>query len=260
MKLSFSPADLATIAEHASKLAKIIRDWLPFDGESDAKVHNWKTADSWFSLAADHYAQCERIRNPGGLPFIERGGFYNGPQDAGPFWFEICYALDEIAIVYRWRGLSDGSGTSCSFAWRETIPEIPSGVLKRLERAAAGLQNVAGVYLADEQPAGKPATTKPAAAIVIKATPKPAKLQGISLRSAAEVLAQRGEDHTEEILTKLRKFSHKFEKTGFALKPTNKPLYSIQAMAGLIVKCGYADSEKSASQNLKSRLEDCRDS
>lgn len=155
MALSFPPADLAKIAQHASQLAKIIRDWLPFDGESHAKVHNWKTADSWFSLAADNYAECERIRNPDGLPFIERGGFYNGPQDAGPFWFELCYALDAIAGVYRWQGLSDGSGTSCSFAWRETIPEIPSGVLKRLERAAAGLQNVAGSYM--------PATTEPAA-------------------------------------------------------------------------------------------------
>ena len=167
MALSFSPADLAAIAEHASQLAKIIRDWLPFDGESDAKVHNWKSADSWFSLAADNYAECERIRNPDGLPFIERGGFYNGPQDAGPFWFELCYALDAIAGVYRWQGISDGSGTSCSFAWRETIPEIPSGVLKRLERAAAGLQNVAGSYM--------PATAEPAAAIVVSHPLSPSK-------------------------------------------------------------------------------------
>ena len=58
--------------------------------------------------------------------------------------------------MYRWQGLSDGSGTSCSFAWRETIPEIPSGVLKRLERAAAGLQAIAGSYA--------PASTEPAAA------------------------------------------------------------------------------------------------
>lgn len=83
---------------------------------------------------------------------------------------------------------------------------------------------------------------------------------GVSLRSAAEILAQRGEGSAEVILKKLRKLSHAFNKAGYALKPRNKPLFSVPTMAALIVKCGYADSESDASQDLKTKLEDCRDS
>jgi hypothetical protein len=135
-------SELAEFTEHASKLAKIIREWLPVQGEATEKNHNWKTADSWFNLAADHYKQCERIRNPDGLPFDQRGGSYHGPADAGPYWLEACYALDAIATVYRWQGLSDGSGVPCSFAWKGPIPDIDGNLLKRLETAAKGLQSV----------------------------------------------------------------------------------------------------------------------
>jgi hypothetical protein len=107
-----------------------------------------------------------------------------------------------------------------------------------------------------------PATMEPTAATVPPTT-KPIPKQGISLRSAAEILAHRGGEGigtTNEILTKLRKFSHEFQKTGFARNMKSKPLFSVETMARLIMKCGYTDSEKSASQNLKSKLEDCRDS
>ena len=89
---------------------------------------------------------------------------------------------------------------------------------------------------------------------------KPNRTQGVSLRSAAEVVASRGEGTIVEALRQLRRFSHKFEATGFAWKPKNKPLYSVKTMAELIVKSGYADSVKTAMPNLKTKLEDCRDS
>ncbi|MBL8815197.1 MAG: hypothetical protein JNL58_04140 [Planctomyces sp.] len=91
----------------------------------------------------------------------------------------------------------------------------------------------------------------------------PVPKQGVSLRSAAEILAHRGGEGigtTDEILRQLRKLSYKFQGIGVAQNNKSKPLYSISTMAKLIMKCGLADSVKAARLNLKTKLENCRDS
>ncbi len=144
--------EFCTIAEYASKLLNVIKDWLPVVGDSPAKTSNPKTAELWFNQAARYYEDCELIRNSDYVPFAGRGpvmerGYSLGVHtDAFPYWQELLSTLDEIAVQYHWEGISDRSVLH-GWNWWEgaAIPSIKRNTLDRLERAISGLLAVAEI-------------------------------------------------------------------------------------------------------------------
>lgn len=128
--------ELHSLAENAAHLARIIRQWLPITGDTEAKAASWRTAERWFYQAGEHFTACERIRNPHKLPFGRRGGSYHGPSACSAAWFELSEALDAIAVVYRLEPVADESGIP-HLPFQQAVPVIESGILRRLELAAS---------------------------------------------------------------------------------------------------------------------------
>lgn len=141
---------LIAIAEHAGKLSKTIRDWLPVEGDSVTKTANPRTAEDCFSQAAKHYEECELIRNPDYVPFTGRGIIMERGYSAGVYsnavlyWSQLLVTLDELAVLYHWEGISDHSGAHGWNWWGEDpIPSADPNTLDRLERIISGLKTVA---------------------------------------------------------------------------------------------------------------------
>jgi hypothetical protein len=136
MQTPISSEALRGLAEAVQRLARIICQWLPVAGDSEAKTGSWRTAENWFHQAAELYTACERIRNPSKLPFGIASGRYCGPSACSAAWFEIQNALDEIAVAWRLQGVSDASGIP-HLPFGQDVPAIDGGTLKRLELAAS---------------------------------------------------------------------------------------------------------------------------
>ena len=129
---------LQVLAENAAHLAKIIRQWLPVTGDTEAKTASWRTAERWFYQAAEHFTICERIRNPHKQPFNQRGGFYFGPSACSAAWSELESAIDGIAVAYRLQPVADESGIP-HLPFEQDVPAIDAATLKRLDLAASAI-------------------------------------------------------------------------------------------------------------------------
>ena len=143
------------MAENAIELVKIVRQWLPVRGDMESKTGSQRTAENWFYRAADHYAVCERIRNPHKLAFNQRGGSYYGPSICSAAWFELETGLDEIAVAYSLQGVSDESGCP-HLPFEQDVPAVEPSTLKRLELAADSIIKAIG-----DEPAAAETPDKP---------------------------------------------------------------------------------------------------
>jgi hypothetical protein len=143
---------LQGLAENATHLARIIRQWLPVTGDAEAKTASRRTAERWFYQAAEHFTVCERIRNPHKLAFNQRGGFYYGPSGCSAAWSELESAIDGIAVAYRLQPVADETGTP-HLPYEHDVPAIDAGTLKRLELAASEILEAVRDEHADESKA-----------------------------------------------------------------------------------------------------------
>jgi hypothetical protein len=132
---------LRTSAESALELVRTIRDYLPVEGETQAKC-NSLTADQWFSHAGDAYTRFERIRNPTEMPWPgPRGSFWGeAPEGASEQYIELCYTMEPLCGYYAWQGISDGSRrTHSDVRGGGSIPAVPERILAAIEKPATRL-------------------------------------------------------------------------------------------------------------------------
>lgn len=194
---------LQGLAENATHLARIIRQWLPVTGDTETKTGSQRTAENWFYRAAYHYTACERIRNPHKLHFDRRGCYY-GPSSCSPAWFELETALSEIAVAYGLQAVSDESGIP-HLPFEKDVPAIDAGTLKRLELAASEILEA----VRDEQaePVGNVQTAEAQhSKIVVPTNEDVARVvnlvaSGMAVQTAAKEIAKNSEHSAGSLKT-----------------------------------------------------------
>ena len=138
-----TPKDLMTLANDALALARIIRDFLPIDGDTALKTSR-QTLGQFYADAFGYFSRCERVRNPESKPY-HRGRslslyWEDTPEGSAPLYMALGDALDDLCEHYGWQGPSDDSARPGSICRNGgTIPPVPERLVKAIEVPAQRL-------------------------------------------------------------------------------------------------------------------------
>jgi hypothetical protein len=186
----YYPVHLRAAAECVLELERIIRLWLPVEGDAALKC---KPRDivSYFVQAEQRYHLLERLRNPDRQPFRRERCMDVGLMDCTSpapetFWV-LMDALDDLCEWYGWQANSNKSPEDN--VWRyPVVPTdadvagwlrpVPVGLLNRLRAAGEELRGVPDFVVPSfqDEPAVAESQPAPATSLVIPSPPPDPKV------------------------------------------------------------------------------------